>query len=125
VLLLIAAGLTAPAAAAPPVAPAQTAEAEQVRIPFPGFRIRTFQAPSEDVVYLQDQSRNWYRADLIGPCIGLHVAHGIGIDTRGSSSFDRFSAIIVDRDRCQLISLTRSERPERRKGRNKPAGAPA
>jgi hypothetical protein len=120
-----AAVLAAPAAAAPASASAQVAEVEQARIPFPGFRIRTFHAPSEDVVYLQDHSRNWYRADLIGPCRGLHFVHGIGIDTRGSSSFDKFSAIIVGRDRCQLISLTRSDKPERRKGRKKGHGASA
>jgi hypothetical protein len=112
-LLLLAAALAAPAAAAPPPR-APSAKAEEVRIPFPGFRIRNFHAESRDVVYLEDHGRNWYRAEVIGPCTELPFAHAIGIDTRGSSSFDRFSAIVVRGDRCPLLSLTRSEKPAKK-----------
>jgi hypothetical protein len=112
---ILAAALAAPAFAAPPQASAPGgAKAEEVRIPFPGFRIRNFRAETRDVVYIEDHRRNWYRAELIGPCIDLPFAHAIGIDTRGSSSFDRFSAILVGRDRCQLQSLTRSEKPQKK-----------
>ena len=113
-LTLLAVSLAAPAFAAP--APqAAPHQAEQVRIPFPGLRIRNFRTEGRNVVYLEDQSRRWYRAELIGPCTDLPFAQAIGVDTRGSSSFDRFSAIIVGRDRCQLTSLTHSEKPASRK----------
>ncbi|HEY0027102.1 MAG TPA: DUF6491 family protein [Allosphingosinicella sp.] len=120
--LLAAAVLTtsAPAFAAPPEQQGAPPRAEQARIPFPGLRIRNFRAESREVVYLEDQSRNWYRAELFGPCTDLRFANAIGIDTRGSSSFDRFSAIIVSGERCQLRSLTRSAEPpklQKAKGR--------
>ena len=116
-LAFLAAALAAPAAAAPTHASGErdALRAEEVRIPLPGFRIRNFRAESRDVVYLEDRSRNWYRAELIGPCFDLPFAQAIGIDTRGSSNFDRFSAIVVGRDRCQLTSLTRSEKPSKRR----------
>ena len=114
VLAIIAASLAVPALATPAVDAQHFAKAEQARIPFPGFRIRNFHADGRDVVYLQDQKRDWYRADLIGPCTGLPFARAIGIDTRGSSSFDRFSAVIVEGDRCQLLSLTRSAGPPKK-----------
>ena len=116
-LSLVAAALATPAVAAPPhhAAPHSAASAEQARIPFPGMRIRNFHAEGRDVVYLEDQSRNWYRAEVVGTCTDLPFAQAIGIDTRGSSSFDRFSAIVVGNDRCQLTSLTRSEKPVRKK----------
>ena len=111
----LAAALAAPAAAAPSQASQRrAAHAEEVRIPFPGFRLRNFRAESRDVVFLEDQRRNWYRAEVIGPCTDLPFAHAIGIDTRGSSSFDRFSAIVVGGERCPLTSLTRSEKPAKK-----------
>ncbi|HEY0148319.1 MAG TPA: DUF6491 family protein [Allosphingosinicella sp.] len=116
-LPLLAACLAAPAIAAPADSHGlkPVVEAEQARIPFPGFRIRNFRAEGRDTVYLQDQSRNWYRADVIGPCLDLPFAQAIGIDTRGSSSFDRFSAIIVGGERCPLYSLTRSAEPQKKR----------
>jgi hypothetical protein len=108
-ILLLAAAV--PAMASPARAPA----GEEARIPFVNFGgIRNFEANEDDVVYLEDRRRNWYRAEVIGPCLGLRWAHRIGVDTHGSSSFDRFSALIVDGDRCQLTSLVRSEKPPKR-----------
>ncbi|MDB5692121.1 MAG: hypothetical protein JWO81_1184, partial [Alphaproteobacteria bacterium] len=73
-----------------------------------------FEAQDDDLVYLQDRSRNWYRAQLYGPCFGLGWANGIGVDTGGSASFDRFSTLIVGGERCRIESLTRSGPPPRR-----------
>ena len=112
-LPILAAALAAPAFASPSQHGA-AAKGEEVSIPFPGFRIRNFRAENDDVVYLEDRNRNWYRAEVIGPCTELPFAQAIGIDTRGSGSFDRFGAIIVGRDRCPLLSLTRSEKPGKR-----------
>jgi hypothetical protein len=124
---LAAALLAAPLAAAPPheeasggeVRPEEAPRAEEARIPFANFRggVRSFHADEVDVVYLQDRRRNWYRAELIGSCFGLPYARAVGVDTRGSSVFDRFSSLIVEGERCQLQSLTRSGRPERRASR--------
>ena len=113
---------SAPAFAAPHAQPGAAPQAEQARIPFPGLRIRNFRAEGREVVYLEDQSRNWYRAELFGPCTDLSFANAIGIDTRGSSSFDRFSAIIVGGERCQLSSLTRSAEPPKREKAKKRRG---
>jgi hypothetical protein len=113
-LALAAAALAAPALAAPPAAP-RPYSTEEVRIPFATFGgIRNFEADGTDAVYLQDRARRWYHAELAGPCQELPWAFGIGVDTRGSSTFDRFSTLIVGRDRCQLTSLTRSGPPPKK-----------
>ncbi|HEX8526723.1 DUF6491 family protein [Allosphingosinicella sp.] len=114
--LAAAASFAAPQAEAAPRGPPV---AEEARIPFVQFRgIRDFRAEGRDLLYLQDRSRNWYRAELMGPCIGLPWARAIGVDTRGDSSFDRFSTLIVEGERCAISSLTRtSEPPPRRKRR--------
>jgi hypothetical protein len=114
IALAAAATLAAPAAAAPDRAAAPAAQ-EEVRIPFVNFGgVYSFHADQDDVVYLQDRHRNWYRAQLYGPCFGLPFAIRIGIDTHGSSTFDRFSRLIVDGETCPIESLTRSARPEKR-----------
>jgi hypothetical protein len=108
------ASLAAPLPAATP-RPAAPPAGEEASIPFAHFGgVWSFEAPDDEIVYLQDRSRNWYRAQLYGPCFGLGWANGIGIDTRGSSNFDRYSALIVGRERCQIQSLTRSGPPPRR-----------
>jgi hypothetical protein len=112
VTAMLAASLAAPALAAPPAE--ERARGEEVGIPFPGFRLRDFRPESRDVLYIEDRRRNWYRAELIGPCLELPFARAIGIDTRGSSRFDRFSAIVVEGERCQLTSLTRSDGPPKK-----------
>jgi hypothetical protein len=109
----LAAALAAPLAAAPshPAAPPPPA-GEEVSIPFAHFGgIYNFEAPDDDVVYLQDRGRNWYRAQLYGTCLDLSWANRLGIDTQGSPNFDRFSFLIAGRQRCQIESLTRSGPP--------------
>ena len=110
-LLLLAAAMAAPAFASP-AAPAR----EEVSIPFVNHprAIRTFEAPSDDLVYLQDRQGRWYRTELGGSCFGLRWANVIGYDTRGGLSLDRFGAILVDGQRCPIVSLTRGDPPPRR-----------
>jgi hypothetical protein len=104
-------------AAAAPVAAAQPADApveQEASIPFFRYsRLASFTPIDDDTVYLRSGGR-WYRAELFGPCFNLPWATSIGVDTRGSSSLDRFSTLIVGGDRCRIESLVRSEAPPRR-----------
>lgn len=114
ILLLAALAGAGPALADPPTARSPLRD-DEARIPFAQFgRIRTFRTDGENVLYLQDQSRHWYRATLNGPCIGLEGAIRIGVDQRYSSTFDRSSVLIVDGQRCHILSLVRSGEPPRR-----------
>ncbi len=110
ILLTVAASLMSASAGA---APAQIGE--EARIPFVNFSsIRTFKAVGRDTVYFEDLRRQWYRATLFGPCLGLPFAQHIGVDNRGTHSLDRFSAIIVEGQRCQIQSLVKSGPPPRK-----------
>jgi len=103
------------AAAADPASP----PAEEARIPFVGFHsIHTFHPVGDDVVYLRDTRRNWYRATLAGPCFNLNSAIRIAVDTRYSGdTLDNTSSFIVDGQRCPIHSLVRSDPPPRRQHR--------
>jgi hypothetical protein len=120
-LALLAAAVAAPGLAQPSV-PAFD-PSEQVSIPFASHRraIRNFEAPSDDILYLQDRQRRWYRAELAGACFDLKWAHAIGYDTRGRLSLDQGSHILVGRERCTITSLTRSEGPPRKARKKRPA----
>jgi hypothetical protein len=111
--LLLIGSLVAPAAAQP--APPREPEA---RITFPGrTTIRTFHPVSNDVVYIQHRNRQWYRAELYGPCFGLRHALGIGVVTRGAVGvLDRYSDLIVDGERCKVASFVKSGPPPERRG---------
>lgn len=114
-LALLAALAAAPVVAAPPTPDAPITTAAEVSIPFAHFGgIYNFDAPSDDLVYLQDRAHNWYRAQLYGPCWGLQDAIRLGVDTRGSANFDRTSQLIVDHQSCPIESLTRSGPPPKK-----------
>jgi hypothetical protein len=116
-ILALAAGfvLAIPALAAPPPQPSGP-PAEEARIPFVDFGgVYNFRAYDDETVYIQDRHRDWYRAEVIGPCRGLPWAERIGVDTRGSPTFDRFATLLVEGERCQLTSLVRSEKPPKRR----------
>jgi hypothetical protein len=110
------AALLAMSAAAQPAAEegAKPVKEAQASIPFAniGRTIRDWQADGMDGLWVRDARRQWYYARLLGPCIGLDFAHSIGFRTGASSSFDRFSSIIVPgHDRCHVQSFTKSEGP--------------
>jgi hypothetical protein len=108
-LILLAAAVAAPALAESP------AKREEAAIPFANHprAIRNFEAPGDDIVYLQDRQRRWYRAD-VGYCFGLKWAHSIGYDTRGGINLDSFGTLLVDGQRCPIVSLTRSDGPPKK-----------
>ena len=86
--------------------PARTSAQEEVRIPFVNHGgIRNWRAYDRDVLYIEDAHRRWYKAELMGPCLDLNFVEQIGFETRGGDTFDRFAAVRVGRDRCQVRSL--------------------
>lgn len=87
----------------------------QASIPFVDHGgVRDFHAIDDRSIYLQARDRQWYRADLFGPCFGLPYAVGIGIDADPTGRLDRFGTIIVDGERCKIASLIPSEPPRQR-----------
>lgn len=111
-----AAGLAGSASAETPP-PVQEQEA---RIPF--FHLghfRTFRAAGRDTLYIEARSREWYRVTTFGACTELPWARRIGVDTRGTRTFDRFSTLIVNGQRCGIASVVRAEGPPPRRERRR------
>jgi hypothetical protein len=122
ILLPLLAAASASAALARPAPPFDPHA--QASIPFANHRraIRDFEAPADDLLYLKDRRGRWYRAELAGSCFGLRHAFALGYDTRGRLSLDQGSHILVDGQRCTILSLTRSEGPPRKAKRPRHSG---
>ena len=97
------------AAANEPQPPSLGVEAS---ISFPNdTTIKTWQADGEDGIWIQSRPGGWYYGKFATICRDLNFAQGIGIDNRGSSQLDRFSTILVGRQRCPLTSFVTSPPP--------------
>lgn len=116
VLLAIALlGLAAPALAQTQSQPRQP-RPEQASIPFVNTgAIRSYRPVSDTTVYIEDNRRQWYRADLFGPCFGIRDGIAIGVTTPFGGTLDNTSSFLVGRQRCPIESLVRSGPPP---GRN-------
>ena len=92
-------------------------------IPFVDMRgIEDFQPDGDHAVYLQDRSRKWYHATILGPCLGLSYATRIGVKTRGSSSLDKYGSLLVDREECRIDELLTSGPPPKKAKKAKHKG---
>lgn len=88
----------------------------EASIPFASsVGVRNFRAVDNDTLYIQDNRRRWYRADLMGYCPDLRFAHSIGIVTRGTSTLDRFGQILVRGHSCQITSLVTAAAPDQKR----------
>lgn len=115
------AAVTALLASAAPAKPAAWDEfGVEASIAFPNNGgIRNFETNEERGLWIEDRQRRWYYARIMGACHDLRNAQAIAFETRGSSSLDRFGAIRVGRERCQLESLITAEKPLPRRERLK------
>ena len=110
VLSLIAALIAATSAYA-----LEPAAQPQASIPFVNHGgVRNFEAVGRDTLYIEDQHRHWYRAELMGYCPDLDFAQAIGFETRGPDTLDRFGTLIVRGQRCPLKSLVESGPPPKK-----------
>lgn len=119
-ILLAAASVASPVAAKGPADRLWPELGVESRISFPNNgAIRNFEADGSDGIWLEDRQRRWYYADFIGNCQELNFAQAIGFDTRGLSSLDRFSTVIVHGTRCPIASLVTANKPMPRKERQR------
>jgi hypothetical protein len=79
--------------------------------------IRNWQAVDRDTLYVEDIHGRWYRAELMTNCFDLPFTETIGFDAGGTDRFDKFSAIVVRGQRCQLKNFVASGPPPKKQKR--------
>ena len=79
----------------------------EARIPFVQYGgIRDWRTDRNDSLFVQDGYRHWYQVRLMGPCTGLEFASRVRfLPSDGAGTFDRFSWINADGERCKVQSV--------------------
>ncbi len=93
------------AAATPPLEVRYTVVREDVTIPF-SRTVNNFRVGLDRSLLLETGHNRWYRATLTQPCQSdLRWEERIGLADRASTSVSKFTDVIVDGHRCQILTL--------------------
>ncbi len=117
------AAMAAPDAAAPSAAAtgAGVPAASEARIPFANHGgIYDWRAVDDKTVLIESLNRKWYKATLLNSCFNLPFAERIGFQSNADGSFDKFSAIQVGHQRCQVVSFVETTPPAKKPKDKKP-----
>ncbi|TPW01016.1 MAG: hypothetical protein FD124_3820, partial [Alphaproteobacteria bacterium] len=91
--------------AAAPLAVQYTVVREDVTIPF-SRTVNNFRVGLDRSLLLETGHHRWYRATLSPPCQSdLRWEERIALADRASTSVSKFTDVIVDGHRCQILTL--------------------
>lgn len=114
--------LTVLALAASGAAAESVGKLPETRIPFvTSMSSIEWKAASDDSLYLRGPRGDWYFIRTMNRCSRLLVARGIGFQASAGGQLDRHSAILVQGVRCPVASIVRSDGPQPKKARRRPA----
>ncbi len=96
----------------PPVGAAAERPARPAAIHFVDLGgVRDWRAEGSEALLIQGADGTWYRATFYGPCFGLQFRERLAFVTDGMNQIDRFSSVLVDRERCWFRTFDRVEEP--------------
>ena len=78
------------------------------------FNLKDWSALNDHTIILVTNDGTRYRAETLGPCMGLDFAHGVAFVNRGGfNQIDRFSSVVLsDGTRCPFQSFDKLVPPE-------------
>ncbi len=78
------------------------------------FNLKDWSALNDHTIILITNDGTRYRAETLGPCMGLDFAHGVAFVNRGGfNQIDRFSSVVLsDGTRCPFQSFDKLVPPE-------------
>lgn len=95
-------------------AEAATAEVATSNVQVPRYRIRDWSAPNDHTLIVMADDGTRYRAETLGPCLGLDFANRLGFVNKGGfEQVDRYSSVVLDDGtRCAFRSFDKLKPPE-------------
>jgi len=95
-------------------AQAATAEVAASNAQLPRFRIRDWSAPNDHTIIVIADDGTRYRAETLGPCLGLDFANRLAFVNKGGfEQVDRYSSVVLgDGTRCTFQSFDKLKAPE-------------
>jgi hypothetical protein len=83
--------------------------------------IYNWQVVDDKTLLIESQGHQWYKATFMSSCTDLPFAERVGFESNPDGSFDRFSAVQVGHQRCQVVSFVRTTAPAKKPADKKPA----
>ena len=74
-------------------------------------RIRNWDAPNAETLYVNAQNGSWYEARMASPCWQLPTASRLKIDMASPGTLDSASTVSVGHEHCAISSLSRVDGP--------------
>ncbi len=82
--------------------------------------IYNWQVVDDKTLLIESQGQQWYKATFNSSCTELPSAERVGFESNLDGSFDRFSAVQVGRQRCQVASFVQTKAPAKKPTDKKP-----
>tara|TARA_R110000787_G_scaffold27087_3_gene75393 strand:- start:4218 stop:4607 length:390 start_codon:yes stop_codon:yes gene_type:complete len=73
--------------------------------------IENWRAEGDRTLLIEGHNKQWYKADMMGPCTGLGFANTIGFVADPMGNVDRFSSVYVDGQRCYFRTFEKTDAP--------------
>ena len=78
--------------------------------------VKSWRAGGDNIVFVQDQSGQWYKAVLYETCMALDTKKGVSFVTEvDPATNQKVSKVMVDRHICTVSSLTKTDSPTGKK----------
>ncbi len=75
-------------------------------------RIASWRPGGPRLVYLKDGNDQWYRADIVEPCMDLFPGKDPKFITLTDTQGKRYSALVIERRQCDVIKFEKTAKPE-------------
>ena len=111
----LAASAFAPAAVAAQATPTAAGQGSAMQFDQMGA-VKSWRAGGDNIVFVQDQTGQWYKAVLNETCMSLNTRNGVSFVTEvDPATNQKVSKVMVDRHICTVSSLTKSDAPPAKK----------
>ena len=75
-------------------------------------RIASWRPGGPRLIYLKDGNNQWYRVDIVEPCMDLFPGKEPKFITLTDTQGKRYSAVVIERRQCDVIKLEKTAKPE-------------
>ena len=123
--------LAAPALAQVPVIPSKVKDPKDFQLVDIG-RVKSWKPGGARILYLKDEQDQWFRVDIVEPCMDLFPGKTPTFVTLTDTAGTRYSGVVIERRQCDVSKITKmTEQPPREpyvpppQAAAKPAAAPA
>jgi hypothetical protein len=69
--------------------------------------VATWRPGGARLIYIKDNANQWYRVDIVEPCMDLFPGKDPTFITLTDTSGTRYSAVVIERHQCDVTKITK------------------